>query len=301
LFGAVVCLAGFTAAPVSAAAPSVEEILAIGSGSTAEFSVKAANGYSIQVEGSGDEVTLSANGSEGSAIYKVPGRVSTSGIAANFGKLGVIDVEFKPSRRMKVETPPNRCEGKPHVTRWGVFVGTVRFAGERGYTRVRVSRAPGRTHVSPRWKCKRPRGGSGKAPSIPGEGSEDAFVLEISNRRTGLEAGAFAFHPPGEEGLTLFVAGIEERRKRMRVSRFAFEPGKDEDFSIDESLATATISPPKPFSGSATYQRNSDGSVSWTGSLSVMLPGMARVSLVGPDYRLRLYRLSEHGLANPAL
>jgi len=287
----------------SAATRDVSEILGLDFESPAEFSAKAGHGYSIQVGGSGRQVTLLAGGRSGIALYVVPGRISSGGIVANFGKRGRVDVEFRPSRRKKVEAPPDRCKGAPRGTRWGVFVGTIRFAGERGYTRLGLHRARGRTHVTPNWRCKRPRGGesgdtgSGKQPSVPGESSEDALVFEIADRSTGVEAGAFAFRPPDRRGLTAFIAGVEERRRRMQIARFAYATGAERSFSFDDSLTTATISPPAPFAGAATFQREPGGQGSLSGSLSVVLPGTARIPLVGPGYRTRLYRLSEDGIA----
>lgn len=304
VIGVVMLLASLPA-PVSAATPDVSDFFGLGSEAPAEFSAKASKGYSIGVEGSGGQVTLSASGPAGIAIYVVPGRISTGGILASFGKRGRVDVKFKPSRRKKVEMPPNRCKGKPHVIRWGVFAGTIRFAGERGYTRLSLHRAHGRTHVTPDWKCKRrPGDGSDKTegtqPNIPGESSEDALILEIANRRTGVEAGAFTLRPPDEKGLTAFIAAVEERRKQMQIARFAFGTGNEQTFSFDESLSTATISPPPPFAGTAIFQRDPGGRGTLTGSLSVVLPGTARIPLVGAGYSSRLYRLSEDGIAIPA-
>jgi hypothetical protein len=125
-------------------------------------------------------------------------------------------------------------------------------------------------------------------------------VLEVTNGSTGVETGAFSFRPPEKQGLTLFVAGVQEQRKRLLVSRYAFESGADQAFEVDESLTAATVAPPEPFAGSAIFQRNADGSVSWSGSLTVVLPGTARIPLTGPDWRPRLYRPGEGGIANPA-
>lgn len=287
--------------------PDLSELLGSLSQAPVEFKARASKGYSIRVEGAGRRVTLSASGPAGTATYVVKGSVSRKGITANFGKRGRVDVRFRPSRRKKIETAPNRCKGKPHVTRWGVFVGTIRFAGERGYTRLRAGRASGRTNATPRWKCKRRRGGSQKPEGAPGppvspdgeaDSSEEAIVLEIANRRTGMEAGAALFEAGGQK-LAFSAATAEERRGRMRISRYNFDFSSTDAFSFDDSLSTATLGPSGPFSGVATFRRNADGSMTGTGSLSVVLPGMRRASLVGPGNRVRLYRLSEDGIARP--
>ncbi|HZJ10136.1 MAG TPA: hypothetical protein VFD39_10605 [Trueperaceae bacterium] len=274
-----------------------------GGGSTTGFKVRASNGYLVQVGGSARRVTLTASGPAGTATYSVPGKISGREISANFGKRGRVDVSFRPSRRMRLETAPNRCKGKPRVTRWGVFVGTIRFKGERGYTRVRTTRAAGRTQATPRWKCKRRRGSTGgrkppKLPSQPDGQSEDAVVLEISNRRTGVEAGIIDLTPKQDGGFTLVIVGAEERRKRMQISRFAFELAQRHVLSVDDALTTATVAPSAVLLGTGTFQRNPGGPVTGSGSLAAALPGMARVPLIGPGNRVRLYRLDEDGIAN---
>jgi len=289
----------FAGTPSAHAAFDVAEILGLSGGAPAEFSVKGSKGYRIRVEGSGNAVTLSASGPDGTAIYTALGRVSTSGIAARFGSRGEVDVEFRRSRREKIESPPKQCKGKPRVTRWGRFVGRVRFVGERGYTSFDSRSVPGLTNVSPNWRCKRFPDDPDEQPNVPGETSEDSVALELVNGRTGLEAGAFAFRPPGERGLTFFVAGINEPGKRMQIARYALAIAREPAFSFDSALTSATIAPPRPFSGSATYQGIPGAPPAWSGDLAVTLPGTAGLSLVGPDYRPRLFRLSEDGIAKP--
>jgi hypothetical protein len=84
----------------------------------------------------------------------------------------------------------------------------------------------------------------------------------------------------------------------MDVFRFTLVSArKSATFSFDESLTTAIVAPPAPFSGTATFQRNAGRPASWAGSLTVALPGSAEIPLVGTDFHTRLYRLSEDGIA----
>ncbi len=63
--------------------------------------------------------------------------------------------------------------------------------------------------------------------------------------------------------------------KRSRPSRFRF----------DRALRTATVVPPAPFSGTATFRRGAKGSVpTWSGSLAVSFPGQPGVPLVGSAF-----------------
>ena len=128
-------------------------------------------------------------------------------------------------------------------------------------------------------------------------------VWEVTNRRRDLEAGAIRFElDEGEnESLFLYFASKRERRGRMRIDRFFFELGETKGFAYDESLKSATISLPFPFAGRATFERGVKGRTSWTGSLSVLLPGTPRISLVGPRFRARLYRLTKGGIAKPGI
>lgn len=263
--------------------------------SSAEFGARASNGYRIEVSASGRKVRLTAGGPAGTAIYKVTGRVSQRRVVANFGRLGMVDVVFRPGGRARIETPPNRCEGKPRATRWGAFVGTISFKGERGYTRLRIHRAAGRTRTSPRWRCK-PRRRGARASAT--EKSEEPVIFELSDRRRGLEAGAFTLDLGEGDRLTAFIATQRERRGRMRIARTAIEITNGKGFVVDESLSEATIAPPPPFAGKGVFERRK-GRDSWTGSLSVVLPGTPRISLTGRRFHPRLFRLSEDGIAKP--
>ncbi len=57
---------------------------------------------------------------------------------------------------------------------------------------------------------------------------------------------------------------------------------------IAPELAGATVQPPKPFVGTASFNRNADGSTEWLGTLSVALPGVGSIALVGPTFTAKL-------------
>lgn len=278
---------------------------ALSSGAAVELSAPASNGYRILVKGSAGKVTLSVIGSAGVATYRVPGRASRHGLTANFGRRGIVDVAFRPADRMEIETPPNRCEGRPRITRWGAFAGTIRFRGERGFARARVRRATGSISANPRWKCERRRTASGPEPPalrrIPWAAENDEPVVwELVDRRRHLEVEAFSIGRGNEFSLTAFAASMRERRGRMRIKRTAFELGADKEFAYDESLTNATIAPPPPFAGKGAFERRK-GRDSWTGTLSVVLPGTPRISLIGKRFHPRLYSLGKDGIAKPGV
>ena len=106
-------------------------------------------------------------------------------------------------------------------------------------------------------------------------------------RRTLFEVAASRHPDEGEEGETRFLAARIERRPTMRVYRFAYAFGDETTFLCDEELTWATVEPPRPFSGSASFSRSAQST--WIGSLGVELPGVGIVPLTGDEYAARLY------------
>jgi hypothetical protein len=89
---------------------------------------------------------------------------------------------------------------------------------------------------------------------------------------------------------TIFFASTSESRGQMRVSRAAFAQAPERTFTYAPGLSSATVSPPPPFEGTATFQRNPDHSTSWKGNLRVSLPGAPRLPLTGPKFAAGLSR-----------
>jgi len=97
-----------------------------------------------------------------------------------------------------------------------------------------------------------------------------------------------------EHGSTGFSASSSERRGQIRVDRFAFVESPERAFTYAPELSSATVSPPPPFQGMATFQRNPDGSTSWKGDLRVSLPGAPYLALTGPAFDATLSRPVGH-------
>ena len=53
---------------------------------------------------------------------------------------------------------------------------------------------------------------------------------------------------------------------------------------------TVEVEPPKPFAGSAVYSHSEESPSSWTGGLTVDLPGADEVSLAGLGFNATLCR-----------
>jgi hypothetical protein len=251
---------------------------------TAEFQLRASNGYVIGVYASRNRVTLSASRRGSGAQYEVKGLVTEDGVRASFGRLGRVAVAFE-ERSVRRAPPFPGCVGGSSVTRTGVFTGTIRFRAEGGYTEVAARRASGKTSAVAHETC---RGGSGGGDfGIPDQvdlGASCGLVgfAAIANRS--VEDGPPVF--PDERSDSRFFAYSREHRGRIRVTRLAVAAGKRTDFLFDDALSFATVSPPPPFHGTATLSR---GGRAWEGTLSVSLPGR-KLDLADPRFKILLKR-----------
>jgi hypothetical protein len=264
----------------------------------AEFTLQGSNDYRITVSadpgGGRDSIELTATGGSGEVDYIASGRVTANRIEARLGKLGRISVRFVPSGRQRRVKVPKKClpERPPVVTsRLGSFVGTIRFRGEDGYTRVSTRSAKGgvgdplantpkklscQFHESSEERKRELESVSLDASSSVTGVSFNASRLFGNLSQDGLSGGPAA---PGDD--YLFLAASVERTGRMSIIRSAGALGGSEDFSFDDALTSATVRPPSPFTGTGNFVRNPDGSTGWTGDLAVPLPGLGAVDLTG--------------------
>ncbi len=269
-----VCFASNQASSVSFKGPEAQ----------AEFSRKASNGYSILFKVNRGKASLTARSDEGAVIYSGEGSLVDGRIRFSLGKLGRISARFKPDGSIDRLRPPKSCQGREQVVRSGAFVGSIKFRGESGYTRLSTHRVRG-TMASPRsWKCPDtppPDIHSGNAASLPaalGAFTPHRHVVFIAIG--GSEELPFRF----------FIAGTSERQGALRINRSVLVEGGPRSFDALGDLSSATVSPPKPFAGTASFKRNADGSTEWSGTLSVALPGVESTALTGPTFTANLAR-----------
>jgi hypothetical protein len=275
------------------------------------FQLPASNGYVLAVTATSHRrVRLTASKGLLSATYTVPGRASSRRIVADFGALGRIAVRFEGSPS-KLEGRQNRhvsCKGRRPIRERGLFRGVIRFAGERRFTAVESDRAKGEFFRSFRRVCKRKRSGKPRLPfPVPKQskgksgGGPDLLINTLiavsgrDSRRTefAISELELALGSKGSERLALAVilAGTRERVGRMAIRRryltledgdslLTGKPGVDP--------ATATVALPKPFSGTAAFRQDAGAPPTWTGSLSVRLPGIGIVPLTGEGFEADL-------------
>lgn len=258
--------------------------------STAELSVKGDHGYGIDVTVSAGGAALSvskfAQGAfdSGSADYLAfDGRVKRGRVEADLGRLGRIGVRFHPSGKVR-RGPTPFCRGGRELVRFGTFVGTIRFHGEDGYTGVDVERARGKITTAFSQDCD-PRYPAGKK----GEGSDPKprreIVFSARSEAKGVELSATRMPGlPGFPAESLITASSQERQDGIVILRQVLLIAPNSSFAFDEGLNSASLAPPPPFTGSASFQRIDDYASRWEGPLSVSFPGRPAVPLTGRDY-----------------
>jgi hypothetical protein len=272
-------------------------------GFESRLALKAQHGLELSVIGEGDIVTVEVTRPERrkSALerllgieqavtaYVARGTVTPNRIAASFGKFGRVDVRFRPSGRAVGSHFGRRCKGADHFTsRFGVFVGGVRFSGENRYVAVRAHRAKGRVRSPLHLRCAQRRfqrpARSWARPIGQHPNSVRAFLtagwrhavsstelLALRGRRT-----------------TLFLAISEESMGAMAEVRYGFATTPSKVFVVDDALTSATVEPPAPFIGKGIYHAEPDGTTSWAGSLAVSFPGAPRLPLASEQFEATL-------------
>ncbi len=255
------------------------------------LSVKGTNGFRITVSHTSRRVELTASEGDAAATYLVPAaKPGLDGeIEARFPGRGRVSVRFHPSgppHHLPPFDPPG-CNGGGEVKQRGTFRGTIRFRGERDFTRVATTSAPGFVFRSIREVCKdtSPNNGSSSDPgySLSAFAGAQGWAVSFAALRSG----------PGAEfddGTTFFGSSFE-RRRGMKVVRVAIAHAEDEAFAINgppSRPTTASVAPPVPFHGTAEFDGTVAGRPLWKGTLSVDLPGATAIPLTGASFVSRL-------------
>jgi hypothetical protein len=249
------------------------------------FKLQSSNGYSIVVFGAPARrgrpaaVLIFVGGKRGSASYFAPARVTRTSIEAGLGDLGHIAVSFQPSGKSRTER--SQCGGRSVSFDSGDYAGTIDFHGEEGYTDVEATRARGDLKFLLDAICPAP-GTSGIGPGLPG--------AELRVRPIGSQSGpSLSLIENDPRAPVRLEASIEERRGEISIERSTAMTAPRTAFDYDSPLRTATVRPPAPFSGEATFRRTAKTRNRWTGNLTVDLPGRSGVFLTGKGLRANLF------------
>jgi hypothetical protein len=250
--------------------------------------LKGTNGYRLAVlgffeEGYGEssEVIVLVGRKGQGAIYQAPGVVTEEKVEADLGSLGEIDVAFRPSGKIGVTHPS--CDPNYRLTyEKGVYVGTIEFRGEEGYTRVSTKRA----------RFWFPLADFGCPGSVTGEAFGRDLPGARLRARTRFESSRLVLQAnqnrPGQR--VRVEAGLTERRGEIEISREAGAIYPADSFRFAPNLRTAVLAPPAPFSGTGLFRRGAKPAGRWTGTLRVDFPGRSGVSLTGSRFASSLMR-----------
>ncbi|MGN6201931.1 MAG: hypothetical protein ACTHNY_05950 [Solirubrobacterales bacterium] len=250
----------------------------------AEVHLAGSHGYRLAISASSEDVTVTAKkGGASVAYYLFGSRLEGDRIDARLPGVGGISLRFHEHRRFR-RGPQNDCRSPHTLIRKGVFVGWIRIRGERDYTRAEshhvrgkiVRRAGGKCGQRPSARASSARSewlGAGVARGRSGNLSFMAISLPMTKSRTNLVFAASLTRVRGEMVVVSSQSAISEDAAAMEFG----EPPR-----------SATVTPPSPFTGTATFQQESADQFSWTGDLTVELPGSGEVSLAGPRFETAL-------------
>lgn len=100
---------------------------------------------------------------------------------------------------------------------------------------------------------------------------------------------SFQVNKNGPRKPTVFKASLKERRNGIPIYRALSGTAPARAFRFGRLLRTATLSPPAPFSGSASLTRDKNSiSPIWTGDLTLDFPGRSGVALAGSAVHVSL-------------
>ena len=217
--------------------------------------------------------------------YEVKGKVTERGLKARFGRLGLIDVAFTPTRTLGSTAPSEGCTGNPRTLREGTFAGTIEFSGERGFVRIEAPAAEGSMSVVSQWQCPDPP--ARPSASSPRSGA-DAATLYAFGRSCDCYLVASVHFRRG--GGSRFSAVQVERREGMEIVRASGASAGTGALVVDFATGTASIRPPLPFRGQARLEPRPGGRYLWRGAIRMPFLGSAPVSVTRPDFLISLNR-----------
>lgn len=291
LLGVFACVAALIAVPAAQATPSYfVKPRALHLSAT----LPAGNGYTASIVTSGHrKVVLTFFQGSYQITYTTLGEVTRKGISADFGKLGHVSLRFRAKRPPEALPLPflmRECRGRKSTEERGVFLGSVQFRGERGFTRIRSQRVKGQVERFYRRVCKGP---SWLRASASRASKPESYVLSAVARGDGLKR-TFGSVESGAIGLAVDVATLESKVDGVAIVKTALT--LDEAVfhlsPLGKSPVKSRMTPAWPFLGSATYLAEADRPATWMGSLSVRFPGSGQVPLAGPEFEADLCRSS---------
>jgi hypothetical protein len=250
-----------------------------------------AEGFTVQVFVSNNDgdvsATLIINRGPQVAYYSTPAKVTAERVTAQFGRLGELDYRFAPKRNGQID-----CNGAEEGE--AVFEGTFDFSGENGYVQIEAGHAEGSFQVYPEPKnCPQKRLARRTARYHPSYSDEGATLQARAGSRAKGRMREVAVVDEGRHGphKVGFYATLAENREGMAVARGVQLTAGSGAFNWNLETGTATVRPPAPFTGSATFTRHGHrGHGTWRGSLGMPILGGEPVELAGGEFRAFIHK-----------
>lgn len=283
-------LAGVLFAGLLGAVPA----LAAGAGREVEREVAfdiGVEGFSVHVfvsnnDGEVDATMILSRGPQ-VAYYAAPAKVTAERVTARFGSLGELDYHFTPRRQGRVD-----CNGVEEGE--AVFEGTFNFTGENGYVQIEAGHAEGSFRIYPEPKnCPQKRLARRAVPYHPSYSDEGATLQARAGSRANGRIREISVFDDGQRGphKVVVFATLAEEREGLTVARGVQLAAGSGAFRWHLEKGTATLRPPAPFSGSATFTRHGhDGHGTWEGSLDMPIFGGEPVELAGGEFRAFIHK-----------
>lgn len=190
-----------------------------------------------------------------------------------------------------IEHEADSCKGGPVIVEKGFYVGAFAFRGTDDFTQASGHRMAGSITRDPAEVCREPSTPKSTRERKHGAARDEGTEVRLNVTTKSADA-SFSASQTTEplEGSpvtdTNFSASAYRRSGRVTISSFLFSffDSKPSTFVDPEPHTEATVAPAAPFSGSATYVAEGPKKGSWTGNLSVELPGIGRVALTGKKF-----------------
>lgn len=261
-----------------------------------ELDLKASNGLHAHLKNSEDGTVALALWRKGQAVtYEAPGKATEVGLKVRFGRLGLIDVAFTPTKTLNSTEPGKGCTGAPRTLREGVFAGTIDFTGERGFVRIEGPQGTGSMSVISQWECPEAEGMDPfarvsrllAATSRRERDKRESATLYAGRRGCScyLVAGV---HHRYSGGKSLFLGVKREKREGMEIVRATQARGPASAFDFDHAAGTAMLRPPAPFRGHASFEARPHGRGLWRSTIRVPLLGADPIATGGPGFAATL-------------
>jgi hypothetical protein len=257
-----------------------------------ELTLEANNGLHAHLENSEDgTVTLELRKEGQIATYEVPGEATEGGLKVRFGRLGLIDVVFTPTKMLNSTEPGKGCTGAPRTLREGIFTGTIDFTGEREFVRIEGPQATGSVSVISQWECLEAKAMDSLARvsrllrmnSRDKKGKRESATLLAGSRGCSCYFVAGVAHRYSG-GKSIFLGVKFEKREGVEIRRETLGRGRASAFDFDHATGTAALHPPAPFSGHASFAARPNGGGRWRSTIQMPLLGAEPIDTGGPGF-----------------